>query len=64
MVTVAQAQALVSASKLIAVMLMCSGSLGDGEGMLIGVLLLLSRHFGSLQAPGLVRQNDVGEHLW
>ena len=40
------------------------------------VLLLLSGHFGSLeaamhqawhghlQAPSLVRQNDVGEHLW
>ena len=34
MVTVAQAS--VSASMLVAVMLMCSGSLGAGEGMLIG----------------------------
>ena len=60
------------------VMLMCSGSLGAGKGMLIwdGVLLLLSGHFGPLemtmhqawhdylQASCLVRQNDVGGHLW
>ena len=73
-VTVVQAS--VSALMVITVMAMFSGSLGAGEGMLLGKLLLLSGHFGPLkvtmhqawhghlQAPSLVRQNDVGEHLW
>ena len=58
-------------------MLMCSCYLGAGGGHTDkGVLLLLSGHFGPLKAtmhqawhshlkaPSLVRQNDVGEHLW
>ena len=70
------AQALVSASMLIVVMLMCCGSLGAGYGMLIGGTIVADWAFwplkvtmhqtcqGHLQASGLVGQNDVGEHLW
>ena len=70
------AQASVSASMLIAVMVMFSGLQEAGEDMMMGVLLLMNGHFGPLQVmipwdwhghlhvPGLLRQSDVAEHLW